>query len=140
EDGEQYMQKMLPNLKMKIVENVNDSDPNSATVIRQLAQEGNQVIFANGFGYQQVLPDIAKEFPNVIFIQQEANLTGPNLGSFWARLEEARYVQGVLAAKMTKTNRVGFVGGFPVPPVLSGANAFYLGLEAANTASTMQVL
>jgi basic membrane protein A len=134
------MQKMLPNVQMKIVENVNDSDPNSATVFRQLAQDGNQVIFANGFGYQQVLPDLAKEFPNVIFIQQEANLTGPNLGSFWGRLEEARYVQGVLAGKMTKSGMVGFIGGFPVPPVLSGVNAFALGLKAANPNAKLQVL
>ena len=58
---------------------------------------------------------------------------GPkNVTSYYGKLEQVRYLEGVLAGKMTKTNIIGFAGGWPYPAVVSGANAFALGVQSVN--------
>ncbi len=137
-DSVHFMEKYLPNVKTTIVQSIPEG-PGVVPVLTQLAQQGNTLIFANSYGYGQFLPDVAKQFPNVTFLHLQGNETGPNYGSYYGHLEEARYAEGVVAGKMTKANNIGFVGGFPFPPVISGVNAFALGVKSVNPNATVHV-
>ncbi len=84
-------------------------------VIRQLAADGNKVIFTTSFGYMNATVKVAQAFPNVIFEHATGYKTAKNLGVYEARFYEGAYLLGVIAGKMTKTNTLGFVASFPDP-------------------------
>lgn len=129
--GQQFAKEQLPWLELTTVESVPE-DPSCVAMIKQLIDQGNKVIFANSFGYGQYMQEIAKDYPDVTFIQMQAPITGPNTGSYYGYLPEARYVEGIIAGMMTKNNKVGFVGGYPFPTVICGLNAFTLGARSVN--------
>jgi basic membrane protein A len=136
-ESTKYLQEHFPNLEITRVESVADG-PGVVPVINNLIAKGNMVIFANSYGYGTFIPEIAKKHPEVHFIVQMADPKGPkNVASYYGKLEEARYLEGVLAGKMTKTNIVGFAGAFPYPAVVSGANAFALGVKSVNPDATI---
>jgi basic membrane protein A and related proteins len=131
-EAAKYLQDHVPDLDVTRVESVPDG-PGVVPVINSLIAKGNKVIFANSYGYGTFVPDIAKKHPDVFFIVQMANPRGPkNVASYYGKLEEVRYLEGVLAGKSTKSNIVGFVGAFPYSAVVSGANAFALGVKSVN--------
>jgi len=137
--GQEYAKSQLPWLDLTTVESVAE-DPGAVAVIRQLAQAGNKVVFAQGFGFAQFVPAIADEFPNTIFIvQQGVPEDRPNVGSYYAYHTQGRYLTGVVAGLTTKSNKIGFAAGFPIPPVIAGINAFALGVKSVNPNATVQV-
>lgn len=138
-DGVEYLRKEIPNVHATIVESV-PIGPAARTVMKNLIAQGNKIIFAQGYGYGAFAKALAEENPDVYFVVQQDNPEGPkNLTTYYGKLEEARYLQGVLAGKMTKTNKVGFVGAFPVSPVICGVNAFGLGLKSVNPSASVIV-
>jgi basic membrane protein A len=131
-ESTKYLQERMPDLEITRVESVADG-PGVVPVINNLIAKGNKVIFANSYGYGTFIPEIAKKHPDVRFIVQMGDPKGlKNVASYYGRLEEVRYLEGVLAGKMTKTNIVGFSGGFPYAAVVSGVNAFALGVKSVN--------
>jgi basic membrane protein A len=136
-DSTKYLQDHVPDLEVTRVESVADG-PGVVPVINNLIAKGNKVIFANSYGYGTFIPEIAKKHPEIHFIVQMADPKGPkNVASYYGKLEEVRYLEGVLAGKMTKTNIVGFAGAFPYAAVVSGANAFALGVKSVNPNATV---
>lgn len=136
-ESTKYLQDHVPDLDVTRVESVPDG-PGVVPVINNLIAKGNKVIFANSYGYGTFIPEIARKHPEVYFIVQMADPKGPkNVGSYYGKLEEVRYLEGVLAGKMTKTNIVGFAGAFPYAAVVSGANAFALGVKSVNPNATV---
>ena len=101
-------------------------------VIRDLATQGNKVIFATSFGYMDAMEKVAAEFPDIKFEHATGYKTGPNLRIYDASFYQDTYMAGVIAGKMTKTNVLGFVGSFPIPEVLRNINAFTLGAQSVN--------
>lgn len=101
-------------------------------VIRDLATQGNKVIFATSFGYMDAMAKVAAEFPDIKFEHATGYKTGPNLRIYDASFYQDTYMAGVIAGKMTKTNVLGFVGSFPIPEVLRNINAFTLGAQSVN--------
>jgi basic membrane protein A and related proteins len=131
-DAVKYLQAHVPDLEVTRVESVPDGPP-VVPVINNLIAKGNKIIFANSYDYGTFIPDIAKRHPDVFFVVQMASPKGPkNVASYYGRLEQARYLEGVLAGKMTKSNIVGFVGAYPYSAVVSGADAFALGVQSVN--------
>ena len=130
-EGTKYLEKHVPDLEVTRVDSIPEG-PGVVPVMNSLIAKGNTVIFANGYGFGTFVPEVARRHPNVHFIVQMAEPKGPNIASYYGKLEEVRYLEGILAGKMTKTNIVGFVGGFPYSAVVSGANAFALGVQSAN--------
>jgi simple sugar transport system substrate-binding protein len=57
-----------------------------------------------------------------------------------ARYYEGRYLAGIAAGRMTKTNVAGYVAGFPIPEVLQGLNAFTLGMRSVNPGAQVKVI
>ena len=64
----------------------------------------------------------------------------PNLGTFEAKYYEGTFVAGVAAGKTTKSNKIGFIGGFPIPDIVGPANALLLGAQSVNPAATCTVV
>ena len=101
-------------------------------VIRDLAQQGNKIIFATSFGYMEAMLKVAADFPDVKFEHATGYKTAPNMRIYDASFYQDTYMAGVIAGKMTKTNVLGFVGSFPIAEVLRNINAFTLGAQSVN--------
>ena len=101
-------------------------------VIRDLATQGNKIIFATSFGYMDAMMKVAGEFPDIKFEHATGYKTAPNMRIYDASFYQDTYMAGVIAGKMTKTNVLGFVGSFPIPEVLRNINAFTLGAQSVN--------
>lgn len=101
-------------------------------VIRDLAAQGNKIIFATSFGFMEPMLKVAAEFPDVKFEHATGYKTAPNMRIYDAKFYEDAYMAGVIAGSMTKTNTLGFVGSFPIPEVLRNINAYTLGAQSVN--------
>jgi simple sugar transport system substrate-binding protein len=108
-------------------------------VLRDLAAQGQQLIFATSFGYLEPALRVAADFPQVKFEHAGGYKTAPNLNTYNARFYEGRYLAGMLAARASRTGVAGYVAGFPVPEVVQGINAFALGMRAVNPQAQVRV-
>jgi simple sugar transport system substrate-binding protein len=113
------------------VENVSEG-PDAERVIQQLAQQGNDIIFTTSFGFMNPTLKVAKRFPQVKFEHATGFKRADNLATYNIRFYEGRYVAGQIAGKITKTNTIGYIGSFPIPEVVMGINATYLGAKSVN--------
>ena len=130
-------------LKGKVETRFIESVPEGADaerVIRELAQSGHQVIFATSFGYMNYMERVAKQFPKVAFVHATGYKTGPNMGIYNARFYEGRYLTGIVAGHMSRSNVLGYVAAFPIPEVLQGINAFTLGMRSVNPNAQVRVV
>lgn len=109
-------------------------------VFRDLASQGNRLIFGTSFGYMEPMLKVAKEFPNVKFEHATGYKTAPNLGVYEARTYEGAYLAGIVAGKMSKTNKLGVVGSIPIPEVIRNVNAFTLGAQSVNPKVSTRVV
>ncbi|WP_119354366.1 BMP family ABC transporter substrate-binding protein [Azohydromonas sediminis] len=109
-------------------------------VIRDLAQQGNKIIFATSFGFMEAMLKVAAEFPDVKFEHATGYKTADNMRIYDASFYQDTYMAGVIAGHMTKTNTLGFVGSFPIPEVLRNINAFMLGAQSVNPKVKMKVV
>jgi len=130
--GRLYMEaKMSDVLQTKIVENT----PESAEVERvmeKMISEGAKLIFPTSYGYLDPALRVAKRHPNVVFMHCGGFKSSENLGTYFAYIHEPMYVAGIVAGRMTKTNKLGFVAAHPIPQVLRNINAFTLGARSVN--------
>jgi basic membrane protein A and related proteins len=113
------------------VENVPEG-PDAERVIRQLAQGGYDLIFTTSFGFMNPTIKVAKKFPKVKFEHATGFKRAKNVSTYNIRFYEGRYVVGKMAGRMTKTNTVGYIASFPIPEVIRGINAAYLGAKSVN--------
>lgn len=118
-------------IQVTTLENIPEN-ADAERVLRDLAQQGNKLIFATSFGYMNSLLKVAKEFPDVKFEHATGYKTAENVTAYSARFYEARYLAGKLAAATTKTGILGYVAALPIPEVLQGINAFTLGAQSVN--------
>ena len=140
EVGRQAIDKALAGkVKTSYIESVKEG-PDAERVIQQLASSGHNLIFTTSFGYMNPTLKVAKNFPDVKFEHATGYKRSDNVSTYSARFYEGRYVAGVIAAKMTKSNVVGYVGSFPIPEVVRGINAFLLGARSINPDITIKVV
>src|SRR5512137_400352 len=138
--GRKQMEKALAGkVTTKYVESVAEG-ADAERVIRELAQSGCKVVFATSFGYMNYMEKVSKQFPKVIFMHATGYKTGPNFGIYNARFYEGRYLAGVVAGKMSKSNILGYVAAFPIPEVLQGINAFARGARSVNPKAEVRVI
>ena len=101
-------------------------------VITQMAMQGVDIIFATSFGYMDQMLSVAKKFPNVKFEHATGYKTAPNMSVYSSKFYEGRYIQGVIAGMMSEKGKAGYIASFPIPEVVRGINAFYLGATSIN--------
>lgn len=106
--------------------------PDAERVIREYAEQGYDIIFTTSFGYMDSTITVAKDFPNTVFMHCSGYKTAKNVGTYFGRMYQARYLSGLVAGSMTKTNKIGYVAAHPIPEVIRGINAFALGVKKVN--------
>jgi len=109
-------------------------------VLRDLASQGNKLIFTTSFGYMEPTIKVAQEFPDVKFMHATGYKLAPNVGVYDASFYQDAYISGMIAGAMTKTNTLGFVGSFPIPEVLRNINAYALGAQVTNPKAKVKVV
>jgi len=118
-------------IETTFLENVSEG-PDSERSIEQLARAGNKLIFTTSFGYMEPTLKVAKKYPNVHFEHATGYKRDKNMSTYSGRFYEGRYIQGIIAAKMSKAGVLGYIGSFPIPEVISGINATMLGAHTIN--------
>lgn len=113
------------------LENVSEG-PDSERSIEQLARTGHQLIFTTSFGFMDPTVKVAKKYPKIKFEHSTGYKRAENLGTYSGKFYEGRYIQGIIAAKMSKTGVLGYIGSFPIPEVIAGINATMLGAQTVN--------
>lgn len=129
----------LPGVTTSYVEAVPEG-PDSERVMQNMARKGFDVIFATSFGYMDPMLKVAKQFPKTVFMHCSGFKTAENMGNYFGRIYQARYLSGMVAGAMTKSNVLGYVAAFPIPEVIRGINAFTLGARAVNPNATVRVV
>ena len=113
------------------LENVSEG-PDAERATEQLARAGNKLVFTTSFGFMDSTVKVARKYPDVKFEHATGFKRAPNLATYSGRFYEGRYIQGVIAAKMSKKGVLGYIGAFPIPEVISGINATILGAQSIN--------
>ena len=140
DQGRKEMEKALgAKVQTKFIENVPEG-ADAERVIRELAASGNKLIFTTSFGYMNPTEKVAKQFPAVTFEHATGYKMAKNLGIYNARFYEGRYLAGIVAGRMTKTNTAGYVAAFPIPEVVMGINAFARGMRSVNPKAEVKVV
>jgi len=121
------------------VENVAEG-ADAERVIREMAKRGDKVIFATSFGYMNYMLKVSQQFPKTAFVHVTGYKLGKNMGLVNARFYQGRYLTGVIAGEMTKSNVLGYVAAFPIPEVLQGINAFIKGARSVNPKAELRVI
>ena len=139
DQGRQAMETLSYVEKSTYIENVPEG-ADAVRVITSLADKGHNVIFANSFGYMDAMVEVAKKYPDIVFMHCSGYKTGDNLGTYFGRIEEARYLSGIVAGKMTESNIIGYVAAYPIPEVIRGINSFTLGAQSVNPKIQVRVV
>lgn len=126
-------------VKTTYVENVAEG-ADAERVIRQLASTGHDVIFTTSFGFMNPTLKVAKQFPKVVFEHATGYKRSENLGTYLSVTYEGRYISGYVAAKMSKTGKVGYIASFPIPEVVRDINAVMLGMQRVNPNAELVVI
>ncbi|MBK6591398.1 MAG: BMP family ABC transporter substrate-binding protein [Burkholderiales bacterium] len=113
------------------VENVPES-ADAERVIRDMAGQGNKLIFGTTFGYMEPMLKVAADTKDVKFEHATGYKTAENMRTYDSRTYEGAYMAGVIAGKMTKSNTLGVVASVPIPEVIRNINSFTLGAQSSN--------
>ncbi len=106
--------------------------PDAERAITQMALGGADIIFTTSFGFMDPTVNVAAKFPNVVFEHATGYKQADNVSVYSARFYEGRAVQGTLAGRMTKTNKIGYIASVPIPEVVRGINCAYLHASKVN--------
>jgi basic membrane protein A and related proteins len=118
-------------IETTFLENVPES-ADAERSIEQLVRAGNKLIFTTSFGYMDPTVKVAKKYPNVHFEHATGFKRDANMSIYNGRFYEGRYIQGVIAGKMSKAGVLGYIGSFPIPEVIMGINATIRGAQTVN--------
>lgn len=118
-------------IEYKATENVSNAD--YERVMREYANGGHQLIVGEAFAVEAAARKVAKDFPKTSFLLGSSGKPqAPNFSVFDNYIQEPAYLSGMIAASMTKSNKIGLVGGFPIPEVNRLMNAFMAGAKEIN--------
>ncbi len=118
-------------IEYKASENVSNAD--YERVMREYATGGNTLIVGEAFAVEAAARKVAKDFPKVSFLMGSSGKPqAPNFSVFDNYIQEPAYLSGMVAGGMTKSNKIGMVGGFPIPEVNRLMNAFMAGARETN--------
>ncbi len=118
-------------VRTSFVESVPES-ADAERVIRDMASQGNQLIFGTTFGYMEPMLKVAADFPDIRFEHATGYKTAANMRTYDSRTYEGAYMAGVIAGAMTQSNTLGVVASIPIPEVVRNINSFTLGAQSTN--------
>ncbi|OCX66648.1 BMP family ABC transporter substrate-binding protein [Thioclava sp. SK-1] len=133
------VEKFGDQVETKFIESVPEG-PDAERALTSLALEGNTMIFATSFGYMDPVMNVAAKFPNVMFEHATGYKRADNVATYDAKFFQGRAIQGTIAGRMTKSNKIGYIGSFPIPEVVQGINAAYIHAKKVNPDVEMSVV
>ena len=139
DQGRKYLESHVPGVQTTAVESVPEGAA-SARVFTDLARKGYQLVIGTSFGYMDPMVKVAGEFPSVAFVHISGFKRAKNLATAFGRIEQPRYLTGLVAGSLTKSNIIGYVAAHPIPEVVRGINAFTLGVRAQNPKASVRVV
>lgn len=113
--------------------------PEVEKVMNDMIDQGANVLFATSFGYMDYAEKVANAHPDVKVYHCSGYKSGPNFVNYFGKIEEARYLSGIVAGMKTKSNKLGYVAAFEIPEVVRGINAFALGVQSVNPKAKVYV-
>jgi basic membrane protein A len=119
----------------KVVTSFVEKVPESADaerVIRDMASQGNKLIFGTTFGYMEPMLKVAADFKDVKFEHATGYKQAENMRTYDSRTYEGAYMAGVIAGKMSKSGNLGVVASIPIPEVIRNINSFTMGAQSVN--------
>lgn len=120
-------------VKTLYAENVAEDKQSVESAAINMIDQGASVIFGTSFGYMDALEDLAGKYPDVKFLHFSGNkMNDTNFGNYFGAMEEPRYLSGIVAGMMTKSNKIGYVAAFPYTEIKIGVDAFTLGARSVN--------
>jgi len=114
--------------------------PDFDRVANQLARTGSRLIFTTSFSYFQPTVRVAPTLPNVMFENATGTSTLPNLSIYNARFYEGRYIQGVIAARKSRSKTIGYIASFPIPEVIHAINTVMRGAWSVDPQMRIRVV
>lgn len=129
----------LPGVTTVVAESVPKGKA-SENAIEDMVRQGCDIVFTTSFGHLEPTMAVAKRHPDKVFMQCSGFRTAANVGNYYGRMYQARYLTGMVAGAMTRTGVIGWVGAFPSPDVLRGLNAFTIGARAVNPNAEVHVV
>ncbi len=119
------------------VESVPEAD--AEVFIDQLVNQGANVIFTTSFGFMDATLAAAARYPDVVFAHATGFMRAPNVATYTAEFYQIYYLNGLMAGALSKSGKLGYVGGFPIPEVKRHIDAFTMGARAVNPDATVNV-
>lgn len=136
--GRKFAEQQLPWLETIYIESVPEAD--SARIIDRFIQEEKvDVVFTASFGYMEDTLKAGKKYPNKKFMHCSGFKQLPNVGTYFADLYQAYYLNGIMAGALTKSDKIGYVAAFPIPELIRHIDAFALGIKAVNPKAKVHV-
>ncbi|WP_027013907.1 BMP family ABC transporter substrate-binding protein [Comamonas composti] len=126
-------------IETAMVESVPES-ADSERVMRDMVGQGNGLIFATSFGYQEFVQKVAADMPQVRFEHATGYKQADNVAIYDAKTFEGAYLAGIVAGGMSKTKTVGVVASVPIPEVVRNINSFVLGAQSVDPAIKAKVV
>ncbi|MBV2183563.1 MAG: BMP family ABC transporter substrate-binding protein [Rhizobium sp.] len=114
--------------------------PDAERAIERLARSDCKLIFTTSFGFMDATVKVAAKFPDVKFEHATGFKAADNVATYNSRFYEGRYIQGVIAAKMSQKGVAGYIASFPIPEVVMGINAFMHGAQSVNPEFKVKVV
>lgn len=111
-------------------------------VMEKMIASGVRLIFPTSYGYYEPALRVAQRHPDVI-IESCGRVVSDktkNVATYFARQYQPMYIAGIVAGRMTKTNKLGFIAAHPVPQVMQNINAFTLGARSVNPKATVHII
>jgi len=139
DQGRKYLEEKLPYVKTVYQESVGEGG-DAERALNELAQKGCKVIFATSYGYMDSVIEVAKKYPDVIFMHCSGYKTANNVGVYFGRDYQPRYLSGLIAGKMTKNNKIGYVAAMQIPESVRCIDAFTTGVREVNPKATVEVV
>ncbi len=136
--GRRAVERTFPWLETAFIESVAEAD--AERVIETFAQKGFDVIFTTSFGYMDPTFNVAKKYPKTIFMHCSGFKRADNVGTYFGRMEQAKFLGGVAAGLVTKSNIIGYVAPIPIPEVIRFIDAFTLGARKVNPKAVVKVV
>ena len=130
-----YGDKVLTSFVEKVPESAD-----AERVIRDMASQGNKLVFGTTFGYMESMLKVANDIKDVRFEHATGYKTAANMRTYDSRTYEGAYMAGVIAGKMSKSGTIGVVGSVPIPEVVRNINSFTLGAQSVNPAIKTKVV
>src|SRR5436853_1917285 len=138
--GRLYVQHALGSKVKTTFKELVPEGPQTCQVIESLVRDGNKIIFATSFGFQNCMVSEAKRHPDVKFEQATGTAQSKNLAEYFGAGEDAIYLSGMAAGAATKKGVIGYVVPFPIPEVIRHANAFALGAQATHPGAKVRLI